>query len=208
MDSLTDRDVYKICYYEKYIFSSCCLKEKLRGERKVKFKFLKTLYFLAQKKFKFVYCTCMEVFRKQVCFVEKVTFNPLQQHAVNTRLALECAECDQPCAVYAMKKLTTKEINDVKYVMSNLLYTCGTELVEYKDQINTAKQYILEKVRANRACLTAVETIYYSSKIHPDCCTWCGSTHRLNKAPNTFPICSPCQVKKTPVVKKTIAQGN
>ena len=133
-----------------------------------------------------------------------IPFNPLQQHAVNTRLTLECAECDKPRIVYAMKKLTTKEINDFKYVMSNLLYTCGTELVEYKEQINTAKQYILEKVyvRANHTCLTAVETIYYSCKIHPDCCTWCGSTRRLNKAPNTFPICSPCQVKKTPVVKK------
>ena len=50
LDSVTDRDVYKICHYEKYVFSSCCLEKTLRDERKVKFKFLKTLY-LSQNAF-------------------------------------------------------------------------------------------------------------------------------------------------------------
>ena len=50
LDSVTDRDVYKICHYEKYVSSSCCLEKTLGGERNVKFKFLKTLY-LTQNSF-------------------------------------------------------------------------------------------------------------------------------------------------------------
>ena len=37
-----------------------------------------------------------------------VPFNPLQQHAFNTRLVIECSKCDKPRIVFAKKNLLLK----------------------------------------------------------------------------------------------------
>ena len=37
-----------------------------------------------------------------------ITFNPLQQHTLNTRLVIECSKCDKPRIVFAKKNLLLK----------------------------------------------------------------------------------------------------
>ena len=103
------------------------------------------------------------------------------------------------------KKIATKEISNVKYMMSNLLYICGALLTEFKEQLNNDKHYILDKlfVKANHSCFTPIKT--YSFKIHSDCCCWCGQKQRMKTAINSYPICTPCETlkKRKIIIKKT-----
>ena len=89
--------------------------------------------------------------------------------------------------------------------MSDMLYTCGATLLEFKNANNqNDKQFsILEKcfVRANHTCFKPVEALYYSVG-YPDCCCHCGCKCRLIKATNEYTMCRPCQQKnKAPVMK-------
>lgn len=104
------------------------------------------------------------------------------------------------------KKIATKEISNVKYMMSNLLYICGALLTEFKEQLNNDKHYILDKlfVKANHSCFTPIKT--YSFKIHSDCYCWCGHKQRMKTAINSYPICTPCETlkkRKVIIIKKT-----
>ena len=66
-------------------------------------------------------------------------------------------------------------------------------------------------VRANLTCQIPVEALYYSAN-YEDCCAHCGTTRRLRKSKEAYPICVPCVVvherkvvarKKAPVSKKS-----
>ena len=66
-------------------------------------------------------------------------------------------------------------------------------------------------VRANLTCQIPVEALYYSAN-YEDCCAHCGTTRRLCKSKEAYPICVPCVVvherkvvarKKAPVSKKS-----
>ena len=134
-----------------------------------------------------------------------IPFNPLQQHALNTRLVIEYSECDKLHVIFAQKKLTPQEIKSFKHITSSLFYTCGASLQEFKGQVHNPCESVLDKtfVKENHSCIKPIETIYYSCKIYPDRCTWCSSKRKLTTTPNSFPICSACKAanKKT-VLKK------
>ena len=136
-----------------------------------------------------------------------VPFNPLQQHALNTRLLLECCECNKPRLLFSKKKLSNTETLNFKKALNGLMYTCGAAIIEFKDQINSRYHKILETVfvKENHTCLVPVESIYYSCKVYQDCCVWCGIKRRLDTAPTSFPICSGCKVsgKKTITKKRS-----
>ena len=137
----------------------------------------------------------------------KIPFNPTKQHATNTNLFVECAECSKPRVVYAAKKISDGERKSFKLAMSDMLYTCGASLHEFKNtnDENDKRYTILEKVfvRTNNSCTKPVEALYYTVN-YPDCCCHCGSKRRLIKSTNEYSICSPCKVvlKKLPVSKR------
>ena len=127
-----------------------------------------------------------------------ILFNPLQQHALNTRLVIKCSKCDKPHVIYAQKKITAQESKDFKHVTDQLLYTCGSSLKEFKGHSNSTREHKLEKllVKENHSCMKLVETIHFSCKIFPDCCIWYGSKQKLTTVPNTYLICSSCKNRK------------
>ena len=134
-----------------------------------------------------------------------IPFNPLQQHALNTRLVIKCSECDKPYFIYAQKKITAQELKDFKHATDQPLYTCGSSLKEFKGHSNSACERVLEilLIKENHSCIKPVETIYFSCKIFPDCCTWCGCKQMLATVPNAYMICSSCKAsQKKPVLKK------
>ena len=106
-----------------------------------------------------------------------IPFNPLQQHALYTRLVIKCSECDKPRVIYAQKTITVQESKDFKHVTDQLLYTCGSTLKEFEGHSNSTHERVLEKlfVKENHSCMKPAETIHFSCKIFPDCYTWCGS---------------------------------
>ena len=137
--------------------------------------------------------------------MHNILFNPLQQHALNTQLVIECSKYDKPRIVFAQKELTPQEIKSFKCITSSLFHTCGASLQEFKGQVDNPCESVLDKtfVKENHSCIKPIETIYYSCKIYPDRCTWCSSKRKLTTTPNSFPICSACKAanKKT-VLKK------
>ena len=99
--------------------------------------------------------------------MHNILFNPLQQHALNTRLVIECSKYDKPRIVFAQKELTPQEIKSFKCITSSLFHTCGASLQEFKGQVDNPCESVLDKtfVKENHSCIKPIETIYYSCKI-------------------------------------------
>ena len=68
----------------------------------------------------------------------KVPLNVIKQHATNTGITIECAECSKPRLVVSAKKLTANEKKSFHRLMSDMLYTCVATLSEFK---NSADPY-------------------------------------------------------------------
>ena len=90
--------------------------------------------------------------------------------------------------------------------MSDMLYTCGTMLSEFKNGTdpNNSRYSILDKcfVRANHNCSKPVEPLHYRCN-YTKCSCHCGSKWRLTTTTNECPICTTCKVvKKLPAVLK------
>ena len=62
----------------------------------------------------------------------KIPFNPAKQHAANTLLTVECAECSEPRIVYAARKISASEKKNFHIVIGSALFTCGALLAEFK----------------------------------------------------------------------------
>ena len=134
----------------------------------------------------------------------KIPFNPVKQHGANTQLTVTCVECSKLRVVYSAKKLGAVDRSNFDAVMSSMLFTCGAILAEFKPQVNKEKGSVLDKVfvRANHNCTKPIEALYYTLN-YTECCCHCGSKHRLIKATNDYPICTPCKVlKKKGAVQK------
>ena len=130
----------------------------------------------------------------------KIPFNVVKQHATNTNLLLECAECNKLRLVFSAKKLSAAEKKLFNRVMSDMLYTCSVSLLEFKNANNQNGQQlsILEKcfVRANHTFFKPVEALYYSVG-YSDYCCHCGCKRHLIKAANEYTMCRPCkQIKQ------------
>ena len=90
--------------------------------------------------------------------------------------------------------------------MSDMLYTCGTMLSEFKNSTdpNNRRYSILDKcfVLANHNCSKPVEPLYYTCN-YTECCCHCSSKWRLTTTTNEYPICTTCKVvKKLPAILK------
>ena len=82
-----------------------------------------------------------------------------------------------------MKKFK-KETND-------LLFTCGTTIEEMVDKPSDYDFYVC----ANLTCQIPVEALYYSAN-YEECCVHCGTTQRLHKSKEAYPICVTCVPKR------------
>ena len=70
----------------------------------------------------------------------KIPFNPAKQHAANTMLTVECAECSKPHLAYAARKISASEKKNFHILMGSALFTCGALLAEFKSiDLNTKK---------------------------------------------------------------------
>ena len=94
----------------------------------------------------------------------KIPFNPAKQHAANTMLTVECAECLKTRLVYAARKISVSEKKN-HIVMGSALFTCGALLAEFKSiDLNTKKAECLDKLfmHANLSCIKPIEALYYT----------------------------------------------
>ena len=135
----------------------------------------------------------------------KIPFKPAKQHAVNTMLTVEWAECSKPCMVYAARKISVSEKKNFHIVMGSALLTRGTLLAEFKlIDLNTKAEW-LDKlfVHGNLSCIKPINALYYTLN-YPECCAHCGSKRSLQQTVNAYPICKPCKEvkKKIPVPKR------
>ena len=133
----------------------------------------------------------------------KVPFNVVKQNATNTGITIEC---NKPRLVVSAKKLTAHEKKAFHRLMSDMLYTCGATLSEFKNSTdpNNRRYSILDMcfVRANHNCSKPVEPLYYTCN-YTKCCCYCGSKRRLTTTTNEYTICTTCEVvKKLPAVLK------
>ena len=136
----------------------------------------------------------------------KIPFNPSKQHAANTMLTVEYAECLKPRLIYAARKISASEKKNFHIVMGSALFTCGALLAEFKSiDLNSIKAECLDKlfVCANLSCIKPIKALYYTFD-YPECCACCGSKHSLQKTVNAYPICKSCKEvkKKIPVLKR------
>ena len=120
-----------------------------------------------------------------ILYLYKIPFNPLLQHANNTKGFIKCTECSKPRVVYSKKKFSNQERRDCKRATKDLLYTCGAVFTKFSSQCPDSAKRIFNVVfvKANLNCLTPVESIYYSAN-NPSCCCHCGSQGQLSTSIN------------------------
>ena len=103
----------------------------------------------------------------------KIPFNTVKQNASKTGLTIDCNECRKP-RLDTAKRLKEVQKKSFNRVINDMMNTCGTTLVEFKDPSNPSnRRYdIFHKcfVRASNNCSKPVEPLYYSCN-YPECCT-------------------------------------
>ena len=136
-----------------------------------------------------------------------IPFNPVSQHVKNTGIMLTCYQRKRPRLVYYKKKVLPHIMKKFKKETNDLLFTCGTTIEEMIDKPSHYDFYVC----ANLTCQIPVEALYYSAN-YQEFCAHCGTTQRLCKSKEAYPICVTCVVvherkvvakKKGPVSKKS-----
>ena len=136
-----------------------------------------------------------------------IPFNPVLQHVKNTGLTLTCYQCERPRVIYSKKKVLPSIIKKFKRETNDLLFTCGTTIEEIVHKPEDYDFY----VRGNLTCQVPVESLYYSAN-YEECCAHCGTTRKLRKSKEAYPICATCisiherkavARKKAPVTKNS-----
>ena len=60
-------------------------------------------------------------------------FSPSFQHVNNTEMMLQCQECGQWRLIYAIKKLSCTQKQQLERVLDHISFSCGTQLQDYPD---------------------------------------------------------------------------
>ena len=140
--------------------------------------------------------------------VHGIPFSPSAQTARTVGEVVRCRECDFPRVIYAARKLSCLEKVQLKSVLSDYWYTCGSTLQDLLLTVEEGSRpnHILNKVyiRANLLCNERIETSYYSSEMFEDLCHLCASDDLVPGQLETYPICKQCQkdTVKQPVQKQ------
>ena len=120
-----------------------------------------------------------------------VPFTPSAQTAKNVGFFVRCEECDKPRLIFAKNKLKERELNLLKRMLNEIVYTCGATFSEYDTE---AEDCILYKVfvKANLSCGQKVEVSFYSCEIFKAVCIHCGCVDNFPKEIEYYPQCTRC----------------
>ena len=61
----------------------------------------------------------------------RLPFSPTAQTAKNTGLTVKCCHCKKPRLLYSPKKLKENSLLELKKMLNDVLYVCGTSFREY-----------------------------------------------------------------------------
>ena len=129
-------------------------------------------------------------------------FYPSVQHVKNTEMMLQCEECGQWQLIYARKKLTRPQKQQLERVLDNISFSCGTQLQDYSDLPQDMNDMVFTR---NLNCNKPIEKLYYSAKF-TDICIHCSSesVSPWNDPKDFYPQCEICSEKeKFPNVRST-----
>ena len=86
-------------------------------------------------------------------------------------MMLQCEECGQWRLIYAKKKLTCTQKQQLERVLNHVSFSCGTQLQDYSDLL----QDMMDMVFARKLnCNEPIERLFYSAKF-ADICVHCSS---------------------------------
>lgn len=88
-------------------------------------------------------------------------FYPSVQHVKNTEMMLQCEECGQWQLIYARKKLTRPQKQQLERVLDHISFSCGTQLQDYSDLPQDMNDMVFTR---NLNCNKPIEKLYYSAK--------------------------------------------
>ena len=137
-----------------------------------------------------------------------IPFSPSAQTARTVGEVVPCKECEFPRVIYAARKLSGLEKVQLKAVLNDHWYTCGSSLQDLLLTVEEALRptHILNKVyvRANLTCNERIEVPYYSSEMFEDICHLCTSDDLVTGELDTYPICNQCQkdTSRKPIQKR------
>ena len=122
------------------------------------------------------------------------------QHVNNTKMMVQCEECGQWRLIYARKKLTRTQKQQLERVLDHISFSCGTQLQDYSDLPQDMMDTVFTR---NLDCNEPIERLYYSAKF-ADICVHCSSesVSPWNDTKEFYPQCESCSEKtKIPNVK-------
>ena len=131
-----------------------------------------------------------------------IPFNPLKQHAINTRITIKCHYWSKPHLIFWKLKVSPNITLKFKKETSDLFYICGTSI----EELSSKEVYNVLHVKKNLTCEDPVESTYYTLS-YDSICVHCGTTKQLSAATNEYPMCSGCcSMRKKPVLRRKVAQ--
>ena len=110
--------------------------------------------------------------------------------------------------IYAARKVSWLEKEQLKAALSDYWYTCDSSLQDLLLTIEEGVRntHVLDKVyvRNNMTCNEHIEVSYYSSEMFKDVCHLCTSDELVTGQLATYPICNQCQkdTSKKPITKR------
>lgn len=116
------------------------------------------------------------------------------QHAKNSRLVVQCDDCNMWRVIYSKHRLKKDQQMKLESVLGTHSYTCGSKL---KD-LHLDEEFNDVEVK-DHECFDMIEVLYYSAKYEP-ICIYCGEVEPYI-SDDEYPQCQNCNSK--PVVKKS-----
>ena len=107
-----------------------------------------------------------------------------------------CTNCSRPRVVYGDKKTFKNHNNIITSQIETLLFICGMSVFPSGHSLESS---VVSRKMVN--CESPIEIQYYSSKIFPDVCYWCGKANEFATVPEDlkknyrkiYPMCITCQ---------------
>ena len=84
-------------------------------------------------------------------------FYPSVQHVNNTKMMVQCEECRQWRLIYARKKLTRTQKQQLERVLDHISFSCGTQLQDYSDLPQDMMDTVFTR---NLDCNEPIERLY------------------------------------------------
>ena len=116
------------------------------------------------------------------------------QHVRNAQIVVQCDNCDMWRLIFSKYKLKIEQREYLQQLLSNLSYTCGSQLSD----INLPVEFDNVEIRVHQ-CGDIIEKLYYSAKYEP-ICAYCGVSEPYSNE-QYYPQCQNC-ARLPPLRKK------